>query len=120
MKQRMMKWMCAAPLLLLAGCMVGPDYTDSPTNLNPGWNQHDPCLLSGDKAEVNTSWWRQFHDPELKRLIEASYHENLTLRTAALRILESRVILGIAKGNMFAQRHSCCAPATVARVGPPT
>lgn len=87
--------------------MVGPDFSEPTTGLEAEWSSSYPSISPGSKGGgVNIKWWTQFNDPELNRLVEAAYHQNLTLRTAALRILESRALLGIAQGNMFPQSQA--------------
>jgi len=92
--------------ILLASCMVGPDYTEPTNPLESSWNNHDANLIKSSDSKVNIAWWRQFNDPILNDLVESAYKENLGLRVAALRVLESRAILGIAHGNMFPQSQT--------------
>ena len=92
--------------ILLGGCMLGPDYTKPATGLEASWSTRDGSLVGGSQSGVNIKWWRQFHDPKLNKLVEIAYSQNLTLRTAALRILESRALLGIAHGNMWPQSQA--------------
>ncbi len=44
-----------------------------------------------------------FNDPVLNRLIESARQDNLSLRIAGLRILESRAQLGIADSSLYPQ-----------------
>jgi outer membrane protein TolC len=46
-----------------------------------------------------------FNDPVLLRLIELAYEQNLTLRTAGVRVLEARAQLGIAIGEIYPQQQ---------------
>ena len=111
--------LAAAPLLLASCVMTGPDYTTPPTNLEVTWDQQDGSLLTGSRAKVNIAWWQQFDDPQLNMLVEKAYSQNLGLRTAALRILESRALLGIAEGNMYPQSQAASGTLLRNRVGPP-
>lgn len=90
----------------LASCMVGPDYVEPVTPIQTDWDTKDTSLITGSKSKVDINWWKKFNDPQLNTLIEDAYEENLSLRTAALRILESRAILGIAHGNLYPQSQS--------------
>lgn len=105
-----MKYSALLPVILpglFGSCtMLGPDYTEPVSNLEVAWNQHDASLIKGQRSKVNISWWKQFHDPQLNELVETAYGQNLGLRTAALRILESRAILGISRGNMYPQSQA--------------
>ncbi|MDX2499307.1 MAG: TolC family protein, partial [Deltaproteobacteria bacterium] len=48
-------------------------------------------------------WWHLFEDPVLDHLIELAREQNLDLRIAGLRILESRAQLGIAGSSLYPQ-----------------
>jgi len=87
----------------LGSCMIGPNYSEPISELEAAWNEHDATLARGSNSKVNIAWWTQFHDPTLNKLVESAYSQNLGLRVAALRILESRAILGISQGNMLPQ-----------------
>ena len=90
----------------LGSCMVGPNYSEPISELEAAWNAHDATLAKGSNSKVNIAWWTQFNDPTLNQLVESAYSENLGLRVAALRILESRAILGISHGGMYPQSQS--------------
>ena len=91
---------------LVVSCMVGPEYIEPVAPIQPAWDVKDSSLARGAKSKVDLSWWRQFNDPQLNALVETAYTQNLSLRSAALRILESRAILGISQGNMFPQSQA--------------
>lgn len=110
----------AAPFVF-AGCTVtGPDYTTPPNNLEVTWEQQDPSLRADSRAKVNIAWWQQFNDPQLSMLVGKAYSQNLGLRIAALRILESRALLGVAYGNQFPQSQALSGNLLQNRVGPPS
>jgi len=90
----------------LGSCMIGPNYSEPLSDLEKAWNEHDASLVQGSGSKVNLAWWTQFQDPTLNQLVESAYSQNLGLRVAALRILESRAILGISQGNMFPQSQN--------------
>ncbi len=88
---------CAASAL--AGCVVGPNFAppvpvtaDSRDFLDTGKPARSPvAVLSGtSSAPVDVEWWRIFHDPILTRLEARVADENLDVRTATLRVAESR------------------------------
>jgi NodT family efflux transporter outer membrane factor (OMF) lipoprotein len=90
----------------LGSCMVGPDYSKPVNDLEASWNEHDAVLAKGSNSKLNIAWWTQFRDPILNQLVEDAYSQNLELRVAALRILESRAVLGLTHGNLFPQSQS--------------
>lgn len=69
-------------LILLSGCMVGPDY-------------HSPCIdfperfhyeFPNAKGNVDGKWWMEFHDPVLNDLIEEALANNKNVQIAAANI----------------------------------
>lgn len=75
---------------LLAGCVsVGPDYKAAPV---------EPVTLQGaaDAAFTNVppvaSWWAQFDDPVLGRLVHDALGENLDLQIAMARVRAARAV----------------------------
>jgi NodT family efflux transporter outer membrane factor (OMF) lipoprotein len=90
----------------LAGCaMVGPDYKPPTAKVATQWLEfEDPRLQTN--APVEPQWWKQaFQDPVLDQLIAKALADNLTLRSAALRVLQARQQLLIANGNLFPQEQ---------------
>jgi len=78
----MRKLLWLAVVLLLSGCMVGPDYIrpeiDSPQN----WT------ISYDAAAnlADTAWWEQFGDAALNDLVAKAVKQNLDLQIATARV----------------------------------
>src|SRR5512146_591406 len=89
-------------VLLLAGCMAGPDFARPPAKISQNWLEAGDGRVKTDPEE-HRNWWRVFNDPALDRLIDRAYKENLSLRIAGVRVLESRALLGIAVGELFPQ-----------------
>ena len=94
-----------AVTVFLAGCTVGPEFVSplpqvatSRTFLDTGKPARAPLrILAGTTpAEPESEWWRVFHDPMLTRLEARVAEENLDVRTATLRLAESRAQLGTA------------------------
>ncbi len=91
----------ALPLLaLLGGCTVGPNFH------RPGWASPVSWLTGEPKpvhpvpsvpvvAPVRVAWWSLFNDPILIRLENQVAADNLDVRTATIRLAESRDELGI-------------------------
>ncbi|NNF47211.1 MAG: efflux transporter outer membrane subunit [Desulfofustis sp.] len=95
-----------AALLWLNGCaMLGPDfetpYSESPTN----WMEEGNGLFLKPTEDDTIGWWSTFNDPTLDKLIELFSTQNLTLQTAAVRILEARAQLALVKGTIYPQRQ---------------
>jgi NodT family efflux transporter outer membrane factor (OMF) lipoprotein len=92
-----------AVIFLITGCKtVGPDFEKPEAPVADSW-------LNAEDERVDTSttayqvWWEVFNDPELSRLIDTAYQQNLSLQVAGLRVMEARAQLGIATGLKYPQ-----------------
>lgn len=99
-------------LLILAtfagfnGCaMLGPDFETPDSNVPTTWSEKDNALFKKPTQEETLDWWETFNDPNLDRLIELFYTQNLTLQGAALRIIESRAQLALVQGEIYPQNQ---------------
>jgi len=90
-------------LILGNGCSkVGPEYTPAqPTEFPDSWEHN----LSEEDSNM-TQWWKAFHDPVLDTLVKKMYAQNLDLRSAGLRIMQSRAALGISEGLYLPQQQA--------------
>ena len=76
---------------LTSGCAtVGPNYRPATANVSPRWMEfEDPSLAA--TSPVVPLWWKEaFKDPVLDQLVDDAIAGNLTLRSAALRVLQAR------------------------------
>lgn len=91
-------------LLLTAGCAkIGPDFHPPPAPYPESWSNSEKPLFRKPSQEDSASWWSIFSDPVLDLLIQKAFNQNLTLRTAGLRIMESRARLAVVKGSLYPQ-----------------
>jgi NodT family efflux transporter outer membrane factor (OMF) lipoprotein len=86
-----------AGTMAVGGCMVGPDYKRPDAAVNDAWQ------ASTEQAATSASWWETFNDPTLTALVLSATRQNLTLRTAGLRVIEARAARGVAVGQFFPQ-----------------
>lgn len=91
-------------LLLLSGCMVGPDYVPPVTETAKQWLEAEDRRLKTTSGN-DRQWWKTFKDPTLDRLIDRAYRDNLTIRMAGVRVLEARAQLGVAIGDLYPQNQ---------------
>jgi multidrug efflux system outer membrane protein len=86
-------------VLLLAACVVGPDYE------KPEINTPDAYRFTDTEASdvVNTQWWTQFDDPVLDALIGEALRANLDVRLAAARVEQFAARLNITRSDFFPQ-----------------
>ena len=90
-------------LITLGGCMVGPNYERPPAATNDAWLEQSGSAAAVAPTPINERWWETFNDPILTSLIHAALQNNLSLRTAGLRVIEARAARGIAVGRFFPQ-----------------
>ncbi len=90
------------------GCKVGPNYLRPAAPVADQWIDYADPRVHSDETQL-CYWWTVFNDPVLNMLVEMAYGQNLTLRVAGARILESRSQLGIAVGGLFPQSQSAFA-----------
>ncbi len=89
--------------LLVSGCIsVGPDYVRPSADVSEQWMEVADPRVKPEPAEYR-EWWTVFDDPVLNALVEIAYKENLTLRSAGIRIMEARAALGISVGTQYPQ-----------------
>jgi multidrug efflux system outer membrane protein len=89
----------AGSLLLLAGCMVGPDYQRPQTDTPPAWRMSDKAA----KAITNPNWWEQYADSTLNELVKTALEENKDLMIAAARIDQYLGQLAVTRSALYPQ-----------------
>jgi len=89
----------AAVALLLAGCIsMAPPYEAPVLPVSPSYTNN----ASQEGASVAPIGWREyFTDPQLQAVIMLALDNNRDLRTAVLRVEESRAIYGIQRAEQF-------------------
>jgi multidrug efflux system outer membrane protein len=97
-------------LMLIAGCMVGPDYHQPKTNMPDGWvgTTSQPTTQPTTRTSITTSeptelreWWKTFHDATLDSLITRAIESNLDLQQAELRIRQARAARAVTAGGLW-------------------
>lgn len=95
-----MRVLGALLILLIGGCVVGPDYVRPDVSMPDQW--HEDLIADSSKgSEYLSTWWTSFDDDLLNDLIERAALGNLNARQAFERIREARAILGIATGEKY-------------------
>lgn len=86
------------------GFKVGPQYLQPAAPVESDWIDAGNDKVSSDQPRLQ-DWWRVFDDPFMNSLVESAYLQNLPLREAGMRVLESRAQRGIAAGTLFPQQQ---------------
>ena len=100
-------------VMMLSGCVkLGPNFTgvDAPP-LPKNWTHGSKKANSDAMAQ----WWKTFNDPTLNTLVQKTYAQNLDIKSAGLRILQSRAALGISEGLSFPQVQTLSGNAATTR-----
>jgi NodT family efflux transporter outer membrane factor (OMF) lipoprotein len=85
--------------------MLGPDYVEPEAEVEEAWRETANSRIS-NAALIDTNWWTSiFRDPVLDQLVTTALEDNQSLRSAALRVLQSQQQLRIAIGNQYPQQQ---------------
>ncbi|MFO1313186.1 MAG: efflux transporter outer membrane subunit [Burkholderiales bacterium] len=90
----------AAASILLAGCMVGPDY-ERPSIATPDAFRAAPAAAADMKSVADLKWFEVFSDDQLQELIRTALAQNHDLRVAVARVDAARANLGITQSYQY-------------------
>jgi NodT family efflux transporter outer membrane factor (OMF) lipoprotein len=106
---------CGLPEWARNGGKVGPNYKVPPAEVAANWIDYQDPRVTSEEQDLS-HWWGVFADPVLDSLITQAYEQNLSLRVAGERIVESRARRGIAVGNLFPQVQQAAGAYTANKV----
>jgi NodT family efflux transporter outer membrane factor (OMF) lipoprotein len=86
------------------GFKVGPNYHTVCAPVANNWIDANDVRIRNQCDDIS-QWWCIFNDPVLNNLIACAYHQNLTVKQAAFRVLQARYQLAIARGEIFPQQQ---------------
>jgi NodT family efflux transporter outer membrane factor (OMF) lipoprotein len=102
--------------LIFSSCAkVGPNFAPPAAQLSSNWLEASDQRVKTEPANYRT-WWEVFNDEALNRVIDVAYRQNLSLKIAAVRVLEARALLGIATGKLYPQTQQANGAATYNRI----
>ncbi len=84
--------------------MVGPDFVTPDANVAVAWSTTDTARISTARPE-DATWWTNFDDPTLDRLIDLAYRKNPGLHQAGVNVLRARAQLGAVIGSLYPQQQ---------------
>jgi len=91
----------AALILLLSGCMIGPDYR-RPAVTTPDSFRGASAAIPPDKQSIaELKWFEVFQDEQLQELIRTALQQNYDLRDAVARVDAARANLGITQADQY-------------------
>lgn len=89
----------------LTACTVGPDYQPDQLPLPPAWSESQKAAEAA-AIERLKSWWSEFHDPLLDRLVAQAIAGNYDLKIARQRLVQARAQRAIAASADYPQVHA--------------
>jgi outer membrane protein, multidrug efflux system len=88
-------------MVLLSGCMVGPDY-QRPAVTTPDSFRGASAAIPPDKQSIaELKWFEVFQDELLQELIRTALTQNYDLRDAVARVDAARANLGITQADQY-------------------
>ncbi|UDL86999.1 efflux transporter outer membrane subunit [Mesorhizobium sp. PAMC28654] len=85
--------------VLLAGCVVGPDYQVPILPMPANWSGQKPAKPA-QPAQL-AKWWQRLRDPQLNTLVEEAVAGNLDVATAKAKIREARASYRQSAGTLL-------------------
>jgi multidrug efflux system outer membrane protein len=92
-------WRAVGATLMLAGCMVGPDYQRPTVDMPAAYP--DPATVAAPVATARADWWKLFDDPTLNELIATALANNTDVLRAVARIEEADANLRAVNASLF-------------------
>jgi NodT family efflux transporter outer membrane factor (OMF) lipoprotein len=108
-------FICAAGLLIIAGCSVGPNYhRPAPLSSQPApkaYSQSGTNLVNWKLAEPSSArprgeWWQIFADAALSRLESLALTNNQNLAAAVARLQQARDLVTVARSAFYPQLNA--------------
>ncbi len=94
--------LCVVGLLVLSGCMVGPDYHRPRLALPASYHAAAGWLPAQPEDGVpKGDWWRGFNDPVLDRLEPMVVENNATVAADYYAYAESQAVVQEVRGGLF-------------------
>lgn len=89
-----------APIVLVAGCTVGPNYEKPDGKVKDGFTTMNEGPTTTPSTRPTTrpaisQWWTTFNDPTLNSLVDRAIVANLDVREAQARVYEARARVGV-------------------------
>ena len=93
------------PLLLLSGCMVGPDYerpkVEIPAAYKEGMRESDWKQAEPRDAAARGKWWAIFGDPQLDGMISQVDVSNQTIAAAEAQLRQAAAVTAQDRAGLF-------------------
>ena len=91
----------AALILLLSGCMIGPDYRRPAVTMPDAFRGATAAITPDAQSIAELKWFEVFQDEQLQELIRTALQQNYDLRDAVARVDAARANLGITQADQY-------------------
>ena len=92
----------AAAALLLAGCMVGPEYVRPAADVPADYKENANFRPAQPSDAIGKGkWWEVYQDPQLNSLEEQIAVSNQTLKAAEAQFIQARAAVRVTRSNLF-------------------
>src|SRR5947207_10983783 len=91
----------AALILLLSGCMLGPDYRRPAVTTPDAFRGASAAIPPNKQSIAELKWFEVFQDEQLQELIRTALQQNYDLRDAVARVDAARANLGITQADQY-------------------
>ena len=89
-----------AAAIVLAGCVVGPNYK-APHAPAPAGAFVSPIAPAASADQPPPDWWKLYNDPAIDQLVQDALVHNKSLQAAAANLAEARGALALARAPLF-------------------
>jgi len=97
---QLLKLSPAALVVLVGGCMVGPNSHPPQFAVPPAYHE-ELVAATNQPAQNLAKWWRVFGDPQLDALIREAGVANNDVRLAQSRVRQARAQAGVTRSALF-------------------
>lgn len=84
-------------LLILGGCMLGPNYEAPVNNVTDNW------VAAADEDPIASEWWNIFHEPLLTQYMEKAITHNKDVLAAEANVLKAIALKQVSAASLFPQ-----------------
>jgi outer membrane protein, multidrug efflux system len=91
----------ATTMVLLSGCMVGPDYRRPPVTAPDAFRGASAPIAPDPQSIAELKWFEVFQDEQLQELVRTALAQNYDLRDAVARVDAARANLGITQADQY-------------------
>ena len=88
-------------MVLLSGCMVGPDYQRPAVTTPDSFRGASAAIPPDEQSIAELKWFEVFQDEQLQELIRTALQQNYDLRDAVARVDAARANLGITQADQY-------------------